>query len=123
MTTVTSLRQGDETRSVVAAEIRALMGRHNVKQIDIAALLHISQPGVSQRLRGAAPFDIDEVATLAAYFGVSVGSLFGEDTVRRPDGPQGGPASAGMPNSSRSLAPSTSSYAGSLRLADLADAA
>lgn len=91
MSTVTHLPAPGTPREIVATEIRALLGRHQRTQTDLAGLLNISQSQMSKRLRGVIPFDIDELASVAHYFGVSVGSLFGETTVNPgPNGPQGG---------------------------------
>jgi|GEM_PF-2117624 len=87
MSTVTALPQHDDTRSVIAAEIRSLMGRHAKTQGDLAVALGISQSQMSKRLRGVIPLDSDELTSIATYFGVSVGSLFGESTTRLPEGP------------------------------------
>ena len=90
MSTVTALPQLGDTRSVIAAEIRSLMGRHAKNQGDLALALSISQSQMSKRLRGIIPLDSDELVSIAAYFGVSVGSLFGELTTRLPEGPHDG---------------------------------
>lgn len=67
-------------REQVAAEVRALMGRgrghRRVPQKKLAADLHMAQASLSRRLTGEVPFDIDELAEIARYFGVPLGSLF-----------------------------------------------
>ena len=71
----------------VAEEVRALMGRHHVTQMDLCGVLGVSQTGVSKRLRGLIPFDVNEVSQLAAYFDVSPGELLGAAIIlARPDG-------------------------------------
>jgi transcriptional regulator with XRE-family HTH domain len=64
-------------REAVAEEIRALMGRRRVSQTRLAKVLGMSQPSLSNRLTGGQPFDVDELFTLAEYFGVEVTALFG----------------------------------------------
>ena len=91
MSTIASLPQPGSPREIVAAEIRALLGRYGRTQTDLATRLGMSQSQLSKRLRGAIPFDTDELVKVADYFGVTVGSLFGEATQNapRPDGPGG----------------------------------
>jgi transcriptional regulator with XRE-family HTH domain len=79
---VTSLPGSGRPRTSerVAAEVRALMGRYNVTQMDLTRVLGVSQTGISKRLRGITPFDADEIGVLAHHFGVSPSVLFGEAT-------------------------------------------
>jgi transcriptional regulator with XRE-family HTH domain len=69
-------------RELVAAEVRALMGRgrghRRVSQAKLAADLHMAQASLSRRLTGEVPFDIDELAKIARYFGVPLGRLLGD---------------------------------------------
>ena len=73
----------------VAAEVRSLMGRYEVTQVMLSEVLGVSQPQVGARLRGAVAFNVNEVALLADYFGVSPAELLGEQVAPRP-GPDGG---------------------------------
>jgi transcriptional regulator with XRE-family HTH domain len=73
----------------VAEEVRALMGRHNVTQMQLVDVLGVSQTGVSKRLRGLTPFDANEIGVLADYFGVNPAQLLGEVVSPRP-APDGG---------------------------------
>lgn len=77
-----------------ADEVRVLMTRRRITQTDLAGVLGIGQSEISKRLRGVVPFRFDEIVELANYFDVSIGTLFGEQSVRRPDGPPDGGASA-----------------------------
>ena len=61
----------------VAEEVRALMARRRVKQADLAAVLNVKQPQVSQRLNGHIDFTIAELDALARFFNVSPASLLG----------------------------------------------
>ncbi len=72
-------------REQVAAEVRALMGRgrghRRVSQVKLAADLHMAQASLSRRLAGEVAFDIDELAGIARYFGVSLSDLVGSSSV------------------------------------------
>lgn len=48
------------------------MARQNQTQTILAGLLKTSQAAVSRRLRGQVPFDVNELETIAAHFGVPV---------------------------------------------------
>lgn len=54
----------------VATEVRAEMGRQRASQRRVAEILRISQPQVSQRLRGVVAFNTEELGLLAAAWGV-----------------------------------------------------
>lgn len=90
---VISLPHGDSGRLTerVAAEVRALMGRHNVTQTQLAEVLQVAQPAISKRLRGKTPFDANEIGVLAQFFNVNPAELLGERVTPRP-GPDGGGA-------------------------------
>lgn len=75
-----------------SAEVRALMGRHQVTQAQLAEVLGVTPSQMSKRLRGVIPVDINEIVMIADYFGVPVGTLFGELTPTGPGGPEGGGA-------------------------------
>lgn len=59
-------------REVIAGNIRSLMGRHRCTQTALGQVLHLSQPSVSQRLKGDVAFDTDELLAVAAHFNVEV---------------------------------------------------
>lgn len=65
-------------RELVAAEVRAWMGRRRVTQTDLARALGKSQAYVSRRLTGEVPFDLDDILALATFLGVAVGTLLGD---------------------------------------------
>lgn len=54
----------------VAAEVRAEMARQRFSQRKVAEILGISQPQVSQRLRGEIAFNTRELEMLAIAFRV-----------------------------------------------------
>lgn len=66
------------TSERIAAEVRAILARKRIPQAELAQVLDISQVGVSRRLRGETPLDVNEVALIAAYLGVPIGVLYGE---------------------------------------------
>ncbi len=54
---------------IAAAEVRAMMGRRNVKGIDLVPVLGLSQPQVAARVRGALEWRLHELDALADYLG------------------------------------------------------
>lgn len=66
----------------VAAEVRALMGRHDVKQQAVADLLGIDQSSVSRKIRGEHPFKMSELKSIADHFAVEFELLFPDSTSR-----------------------------------------
>ena len=73
----------------VAEEVRALMGRHHVTQMQLAEVLGVAQPAISKRLRGLTAFDANEIGVLAEFFNVSPAELLGERVMPSPS-PDGG---------------------------------
>jgi len=60
---------------IAAENVRGLMGRHQIRQTQIAVLLGISQAAVSKRVRGETPFSVEELTKVAGLFGVPVTDL------------------------------------------------
>jgi transcriptional regulator with XRE-family HTH domain len=60
----------------VAAEVRALMGRHGQRQQDLADLLGVDQSGISRRLSARTPFTVPELSKIADHFDVELVTLF-----------------------------------------------
>jgi transcriptional regulator with XRE-family HTH domain len=86
-----SAREQERLTERVAAEVRALMGRYNVTQVQLTQVLGVSQTGVSKRLRGKTPFDVNEIGILADFFNVDPSELVGGTRLGpRPGGPDGG---------------------------------
>lgn len=50
----------------VAEEVRAMMARRQVRQVDMAAALHLTQPAISDRLRGRVAWSVDDEVRRAA---------------------------------------------------------
>lgn len=87
MSTIESVPQAGDIRKVVASEVKALLGRYDLTQSDLATHLEMTQSQVSKRLRGAIPFNIVELQTMAEYFNVSVAQLLGEQSWTGGPGP------------------------------------
>jgi transcriptional regulator with XRE-family HTH domain len=71
----------------VATEVRALMARYDIVQLDLQKALGLSQSAVSKRLRGVTPFDVNELDEIARFFGMSLAELIKEADEPRPNGP------------------------------------
>lgn len=83
-----------EHREKVAEEVRALMGRHRVSQKALGIALGLGQSGISDRVNGKVPFDVDELYAMAEFFDVPVVTFFGSSflsgyvtAVPDPEGP------------------------------------
>ncbi len=59
----------------VAAEVRAEMARQRRTGADLARHLNRSQQTVSRRLNGESPWDVDDLAAVAAWLGVDLDRL------------------------------------------------
>jgi transcriptional regulator with XRE-family HTH domain len=60
---------------LVAAEIRAELARQRIPQSRLAAVLGISEVGVSRRMRGETPLDINELVKVGEFLGLDVSAL------------------------------------------------
>lgn len=81
----------------IGATVRSLMARHGVKQVQLARVLGVNQSGVSYRLNGRTPFDVNELATVARLFQMTVAELVQDAEQPRPDGPDRGLLDAAHP--------------------------
>lgn len=63
------------TAEVVGATVRAELSRRGKSQTDLAAVLGLTQPAVSKRLRGVTPFDVNELAAVAAALDLDMSVL------------------------------------------------
>lgn len=71
--------------STTADEIRGLMAKQRKSQIDLARVLGIAPAGVSRRLQGKVPLDINELGAIAEWLGVPITQLFGPATRQYAD--------------------------------------
>jgi transcriptional regulator with XRE-family HTH domain len=62
----------DNTREVIAAEVRAEMARQQKLQSALGELLGLPQQSISRRLRGEIPFRAEELVRVADWLGVPV---------------------------------------------------
>ena len=62
---------------LVAEEVRAWLGRRRITQTALARALGLSQPAVSNRLKGTTPFDVNELATTAQLLDIPLERLLG----------------------------------------------
>ncbi len=70
----------DNPSAAIGANVRVAMARVGMTQTDLAAVLGISQPAVSARLRGVVAFNVDEIIDVAAHLGVPVDQLLDRGT-------------------------------------------
>ena len=76
MSTIAHLPERDTTAETIAANIRAEIARAGLSDGEFAARFGITPMSMSRRLSGATPFTTAEVARAAAFFNVSIESLF-----------------------------------------------
>jgi len=94
MSTVIQFPSSDDDRPLterVSAEVRSLMGRHQVSQERLAQWLGLNQTAISARLRGVTEWKVKEIERIAEGFDVHPAALMGgyvDDP--RPAGPDGG---------------------------------
>lgn len=62
----------------IADTIRAELARKRLTQADLALHLLMSPAAVSRRLSGQTPFDVNELAAVAAFLGVPACDLLAE---------------------------------------------
>ena len=81
-------------REVVAEEVRALLGRRNMRHIELARRIGRSHTYVGRRLSGETAFDVDDLEQIAKVLGVSAeslvqrnGGLFASSPDRQPIDP------------------------------------
>ena len=58
-----------------AATVREELARRGIRQVDVALALGLSQPAISDRLRGRTPFTLADLERLAELLGVNVAEL------------------------------------------------
>jgi transcriptional regulator with XRE-family HTH domain len=67
----------------IGSTVRAELARRRFSQTSLAQALGISQTGVSSRLRGKVPFDVDELHAVADFLNLPVSSLLDDARVAR----------------------------------------
>lgn len=72
---------------IVAAEIRAEMGRQDISQAGLAAELGWAQSQLSRRLRGLVAFSTDEIERIALWLDVPIRQLVSPQPASGPDQP------------------------------------
>ena len=92
---------GSDFNSMVAAEVRAWLARSGKRQADLAAALGVSQSGISHRLRARVAFTLEELATIAEVFDITLAELLGPVILQARRSPRtdmvGAGASARLP--------------------------
>lgn len=68
---------------VIAAEVRAVMGRRRVNQTQLARRLDMSQAALSRRLGGETPFDVVELTRIAIVLNTTMHELIPESVTGR----------------------------------------
>lgn len=59
----------------LAANLRGEMARQRRRQVDLAAVLSMSQAAVSRRLSGETPLDVDELYAVASWLDLPITDL------------------------------------------------
>ena len=78
--------QRAEIDVLIGQRVHHVLWRRKLQQRDVAAAMGITQSTLSRRLRGESAWFAGDLVALAEVLGVSVGWLFGEETVVRPKG-------------------------------------
>ncbi len=73
--------------AIVSNEVRALLGRYDVSQTELAKWLGLTQPAVSARLRSATEWKVAEIERIAEGFSVHPAVLMGGYAPTPPEGP------------------------------------
>lgn len=68
----------------LAGEIRAELGRQRKTVRDLAKHLHMSEVTLWRRMTGVSEFRLDELASVADFFGLSVPELTERTEEKRP---------------------------------------
>lgn len=89
MSNLVELPDQSTLRARLAAEIRAEMGRANVRQRGLAAITGISQATLSRKLKAhdeGDSFNVSELERISRALGISLSKLFAAAEDYRPDG-------------------------------------
>lgn len=60
---------------VVAGEVRAVMGRKRVRNVDLARGMEVSEPYISRRLSGEVALNLDDLEHIARILDVPVATF------------------------------------------------
>lgn len=63
-------------RSFAAGALRAEMARQKKSSVDLASLLGCSQSSAARRMSGETPLDLDDIAAIARWLGVTEATFF-----------------------------------------------
>lgn len=81
--TCSQVRYGLEHPAMsVARTVRAELEAAGVTQERVGIALHIAQPGISRRFRGATPWRADELVALSECFDIPLAALYGRPASR-----------------------------------------
>jgi transcriptional regulator with XRE-family HTH domain len=75
---------GAALSDVVATRIRGLMAEKRLTQADVSRALNVGRSGVSDRLTGVKPVNLNELPALAELLGTSIDYLLGLTNDRSP---------------------------------------
>lgn len=67
----------DETRKIIGENIKKAATLRGIKQVEIAKHLGVSQGSVSNWIKGTNSIDLELLAKLATFLGVSLDQIFG----------------------------------------------
>jgi transcriptional regulator with XRE-family HTH domain len=66
-----------KTAAEVGERVKLEMDRQKIRQTTVAHRLRMSQQAVSRRIRGAVPFDVDELVEVARLLDVDPSTFMG----------------------------------------------
>lgn len=70
-----------EIRNVIGNNIKKICEMKGIRQIDIAEFMGISQGSVSNWMKGINSIDIENLARLCEFLGVSLNQIYGIDPI------------------------------------------
>ena len=70
-----------EVRKIIGENIKKVCEMKGIKQIDIAKHMGISQGSISNWMKGINSIDIENLAKLCAFLGVSLNQIYGVDPI------------------------------------------
>ena len=70
-----------EVRKIIGDNIKTICEAKGIKQIEIAEYMGISQGSVSNWMKGINSIDIENLAKLCGFLGVSLNQIYGVDPI------------------------------------------